>query len=389
MAITSYGKDYLTSIQFPHLKSQISFNYWDLWISIIIENKCNDKKIEMLEEFLKENKKNHHYQTPCEELLSEIASYKEKIKKHQLTPTQIIEAIADSEPDLGFIKQQQKRAVRKILSLNYSPKDKTVAMENTPRKIKSRTAFEGTLHSFWDGEETEAMPGDYRDIFRKKFKKSGFYTKHQTFALEEKLQKNIDKLTKKANTYKLFAIYRGFLTIVIQKTGQIDDSFGNIGELAKNIFHLYIGLDRTILASPKEDFYRDILQLMIWEDYGYFYELYDSFFKEIPTNDIDIVESLLLQEKEVFQELGFEYQEESTLSFLAHLYSYHQQFDKFVKLAEELGTKRWMPIDLLVAAAVKDNKELALAVYEAALKDVDNYHKKSIQKKYEELKNKQ
>jgi len=188
MARTTYGKDYLDTIKFPHLKEMVSFYYWDLWLSIIIENKF-DGDINTLRESLKKTKKqNYSYETYCEELLSELASYQEKLEKHQLTPQQILKGIAEAQIDPNFIKQQQRRAVRKIISLNYSPKDKTVAMENTPRKIRSRTAFEGTLHSFWDGKETEAMPGDYRDIFKKKYKKSGFYTKHQTFALEEKLQ---------------------------------------------------------------------------------------------------------------------------------------------------------------------------------------------------------
>ena len=325
MAKTIYGKDYLANIPFPHLKNNVSFFYWDLWLSIVIENKC-DGELGTLKESLNQTKKQkRNYRTPCEELLSELAAYEKKLKKYQLTPPQILKGITESKLfESDFIKQQQRRAVRKILSFNFSPKDKTVAMENTPRKIKSRTAVEGTLHSFWNGvefgtEAAEGMPADYSDIFRKKFKKVGFYTKHQTFALEEKLQKTLDKLTKKASIFELFAIYRGFLTIVIQKTEQIDDSFGNIGQMAEDIFGLYIDLDRTLLATPTEDFYIDILSLMIWEDYGYFDSHYEKFFKELPAADIETVEYILTLEKEDLQELEFDYQEKVTLSFLAHL----------------------------------------------------------------------
>lgn len=387
MAITTYGKDYLTYIEFPHLENAVSFNYWDLWISIVIENKC-DGDFNKLKAALKTKSiEGYSYRNSYEEILSQLAYYQERLEKYELTPQEIMKSIAKKESDPDFLKKQEKRAVKKILSLDYSPKDKTVAMENTPRKVKTRTGIEGTLESFWDGIETEAMPYDYREIFLKKFKESGFYTKGQTFALEKKLRKNLDKLTKKATIYQLFAIYRCFLTIVIQKTEQIDDSYGEIGHLAQDIFSKYIELDRTVLATAPEEFYTDILNLMLWEDYGYFDKCYESFFKQLPTEDIEIVESILLQEQQELKQLEFDYHEEEALSLLAHLYAQHQLFHKFVGLTEKLGTRKWGPTSLLANMALKhDKKEVALAVYEAALKGKKSFHRKTILEKYEALK---
>ena len=48
---------------------------------------------------------------------------------------------------------------------------------------------------------------------------------------------------------------------------------------------------------------------------------------------------------------------------------HHQLFNKFVNLAEELDTENWMPIELLAKTAISHHqKDLAIAVYEAALK---------------------
>ncbi len=109
MAKSIYGKDFLMSIQFLHLEKEISFDYWDLWISIIIE-KC-EWSLNELEAALKDKLEKHSHSETCEELLSQLAYYKERLEQYELTPQKILDNVAKLVPDPDFLKQQQRRAV--------------------------------------------------------------------------------------------------------------------------------------------------------------------------------------------------------------------------------------------------------------------------------------
>ena len=88
------------------------------------------------------------------------------------------------------------------------------------------------------------------------------------------------------------------MTVVIEKTNRIDDSFGVIGALTQKIFRAYIALDRSQLVMETADFYWDLLNLMIWEDYGYFDDCYPDVFENLTAIEITTVEEVLLIEKE-------------------------------------------------------------------------------------------
>ena len=193
MPTNIYGKNHLATIQFPQLQKATTFNYWDLWIAIILENKC-DGDWNILKAVLEQSKDRNS--RAYEELLSQVVHVQEKLEQNKLQPAEFLEKVQEAIGEVDFVKQQQRRASRKVLSFMFTDKDKTEAMDNTPRKVKIRTALHGAL-IYSDGTGKEAIPSDYVTIFNKKYRKVGFYTKGQTFALEKKLQDNLDKLTKR------------------------------------------------------------------------------------------------------------------------------------------------------------------------------------------------
>ncbi|MGB0384801.1 MAG: hypothetical protein ACPGWR_08270 [Ardenticatenaceae bacterium] len=83
--------------------------------------------------------------------------------------------------------------------------------------------------------------------------------------------------------------------------------------------------------------------------------------------------------------LEITYHAEKALTMLGLLCTQHQQFDKFVALAKEMGTRHWERITTMSEMAEKNQRpELALAVYEAALQP--GYHEEYLREKYNALK---
>lgn len=385
-----YGKDWLTDIKFDHLNKGFPIYYWDVWVVIALESNLCEGSWDTLIDLIRENKtKSYGNQRTYEQVRSQILFFKNRLETHQLKATDVFDKLKILYPDPDFLKRHIKYAQSKLLGFRFKEKDKTKAMLFTPRVLKTEASLRGNLQTYWDGNEEggdEDHPLEYITTFEKKFKSSGYYNKHQSWDVEVRLEKLLKKLAKKANIFSLFAIYRAFLTVIIEKTNMIDDSFGVIGDLTRETFKAYISLDKSQLVIPLEDFYWDLLNLMLWEDYGYFDECYQDVFENLTDTEIPIVEEILLMEKEELKKEELDYQKNVALNFLALLYSQHTIFDKFVPLAKEVGTKSWMPIDTLAKAAEKhQRKNLAIAVYQAALKDESGFHYDSLKKKYEDL----
>ena len=98
----------------------------------------------------------------------------------------------------------------------------------------------------------------------------------------------------------------------------IDDSFGNIGTLAQDVFGLYINLDKSVLKVTPKEYYTDLFNLMLWEDYGFFYEYYPIVFEKIPAEEIELAKNILLSEKVVLEKAGFDYQSKEAARFLSY-----------------------------------------------------------------------
>ena len=164
----------------------------------------------------------------------------------------------------------------------------------------------------------------------------------------------------------------------------IDDSYGCIGNMYQGQFEEYIKIDRSNLNMPPKSFLTDILELMIWEDYGGI-DLYKTgFFESLFPEEVFLAESILRNEIELLWYYELEYQADNALTILAILYARHRMFDKFVSLAKEMETRHWHRITILAETAIENGKQdLALQVFEACL--VPGFHYDYLKKEHEKL----
>jgi hypothetical protein len=368
-----YGNDLYREIITPNAKGAITLTYWDLWISIILVNEF-DSDWDKMVDYFRSKKKGYSFQRDgAEALINHLHMLRQMFVQSELCVDNIL-----AESDVSFLKKQKIKAKRKILEMGFQNKEKSTWMIHTPKKRREAKAMRG----YWD--RFPISPHNYSKLLNNFYKSSG-YSKNQSFSLEEKLSSFIENLEVRVSQTELFALYRAFLTVVVETMNLVDDSYGVIGDLYMEIFRKYFQFDRKELDMHPEDFFQDLIELLIWEDYGGTTDEQPNFFAGLTSAELSLVESILQKQRDELCELEIEYQAEKALTMLGMLYVQHQLFDKFVPTAKIMGTRVWERITTMSEMAeIHQKYDIALAVYEACLGP--GSHEDFLRKKYKKLK---
>ncbi len=369
---THDGNDLYRKMISPKSQKLVKITYWDCWILLVLTNDFAGNWESMID-YLKK-KKGLDYGRALEGILNHIRFLHKKLDD---TGLKIDDILADTDS----LKRQMKKARRKILDADVMDKEKSDLMINTPHKICEKRAMRGHWNKFPVNPET------YASLLEGCYKISGFYKEDQSFGLENKLSSFIERYERKTSISDRFALYRAFLTVVLEKIGMVDDSYGVIGDLYEDIFEKYFSLDHSKLAMPSQIFFLDLIELLIWEAYGFTYQKQPSFFASITSQQVPLVESILQQQWNELNQLDLEYQAEEALTMLGILYVQQQQFDEFIPCAKLMGTRHWKRITTMSEMAEQHHKyDLALAVYENCLGPGE--HEKFLRDKYNKLQSK-
>jgi len=367
-----YGNVFFREIESENSVNTYNACYWDLWIAKVLTEKFDNNWDALLQAI---RTKDHYKRDKYWAIANHIRNLKEELDNYGFKASDIFDGL-----DADFLKKQAVKIKKKVLEFDFQQSELTDWMINTPQKL----LYDKALYGNW--QDFPINPAKCAVDLEKKFKKNGIYTKGTTHTLRNKLQEFIDKTIAKATIPQLIAIYRAFLSVTLEKINIIDDSYGVVGEMYKQVFEKYIKIDRRELKMPIEAFLTDILELIIWEDYGGIDTYETDFFILLSPEEVLITESILRKEIEMLWKYELEYKAENALTTLSILYARNKMFDKFVPLAKEMGTRHWHRITILAETAEENGKrDLAIQVYEACL--VEGWHYDSLKKKYEELLN--
>ena len=147
--------------------------------------------------------------------------------------------------------------------------------------------------------------------------------------------------------------------------------------------YLKIPLDKT--GIDEEVFFPDLLDFLIWEDYGLTDDRIEGYFKGLTPAQADLCIGHLRRQIDELKEDDLEYQSEEALTLLGQVVAEQERFDEFEDLAREMGSREWQRIIRLADRAMKKRKRpLACKVFEAAMTKGD--HLDFLKKKYEKLK---
>ena len=352
--------------------SSLNATYWDMWISVLLYHDFNNKWDNLILEI--DKNKSSYNTSHYESIMSHINNLRTALFSLDLSHIKILE-----DADNVFIEKQKIKARKKIIKMEFQGKDKSPWMLRMPKVIYYENALLGNWGNF------PVNPEKYLKEFRMKFKKKTHYTKYQTDKLSDKLYKHIEKKSNKAAPEKL-AFYRAFLTVILENIDNIDDSFGAIGMISETIYEKYLMIDWRTLPLKSDEYFKDIIQYTIWEDYGVTDGIYPKMFSVLSQVEIGIAEKILQKERINLAEQGLSYQAENALTMLGHLYAKNNLFDKFIPIADEMGAREWERV-LILSKKAEDNNhyDIAMDVFNAAISQ-GGYHLDFIKKERNKLK---
>jgi hypothetical protein len=369
-----YGNDLYREILPPGARKSLKITYWDLWIATILIREFQGDWDRLCDHFRAEKSGYSFRRYQAEELMHHLNMLRQTLDRTGLTVEDIL---AEADPD--FLKKQHRKARRKVLEMRYQGRERSPWMIHTPRKQREARAMRG----YW--KHFPVSPQGYADALEGRYKTSGWYSEDQSFALERKLSSFLEKREARASLAERFALYRAFLTVVVENMNMVDDSYGVIIGLYQSVFEEYVQLEQAALDMPLEILLQDLVELMIWEDYAGTHTGKPIFFAGLTSPEVPLVDSMLQEQWNELRELELDYQADEALTMLGMLYQHQLMFDRFVPTAKAMGTREWQRITTMSETAEKHGRyDLALAVYEACLGP--GSHEKFLREKYQGLK---
>jgi hypothetical protein len=366
-----------TAITLPSAKgSPVVLTYWDLWFALVAVKDCGGS-LARLWERLGERKNHFSYdRRSVERKWSHLRDLEERLSVAGLTAEDVVAAAGD------LARTEVRRAPKRVLEHSDREREWSPAMRNTPRKRR----VEHALRGYWDNFPVSPQP--YEKKIGAHFQSKHFYSESMSFKIVRTLDEYTEKATKLVEVGKSAeaqALLRGWMTVVIELMDHADDSYGSIGMSFGEAFTAYlkIPLDRAGIAE--DVFFPDLLDFLIWEDYGLTDDEIKGYFKGLTPDQADLCIGHLRRQVGELRRDDLVYQSEEALTILGQVVGEQERFDEFEDLAREMGSREWERVIRLADLAVKRRKRpLACKVFEAAL--TEGSHLDFLSKKYEQLK---
>ena len=166
---------------------------------------------------------------------------------------------------------------------------------------------------------------------------------------------------------------------------QADDSCGSIAMSFDDGFRAYLKIPLDQTGIDEAVFFHDLLDFLIWEDYGLTNDGIEGYFRGLNDRQADLCVEHLRHEVAALRDDDLDYESEQALTLLGQVVAEQDRFDEFEDLARQMGSREWQRIIRLADRAVKKRKKpLAMKVFEAAM--TEGTHLDFLKEKYEKLK---
>lgn len=372
---TPLGTDQAMSLPAAKGKS-LRLTYWDIWFAMVAAKDCGGD-LGRLVDHIKERKSFFSInQRAVERKRSHLRDLEKRLADAGLTPEDVVAAAGD------LARTEVRRAPSRVLEHSEREREWSEPMRNTPRKRR----FEHALRGFWP--HFPVSPEPYEKEIESHFSTETFYSEGATSRLSDKLDHYVDQASKLLKTGKYAeaqALLRAWMTVVIELLSHADDSYGSIGDCFDEGFTAYLKIPLDETGIDENVFFPDLLELLVWEDYGLTNDRIEGYFKGLNPEQTDFCIEYLRWQIDQLKEDEQDYQSEEALTLLGQVAVEQERFDLFEDLAREMGSREWQRVIRLADRAVKKRKRpLACQVFEAAL--TKGSHLDFLTKKYEQLK---
>jgi hypothetical protein len=370
---TPFGPDLALTLPTTQGKS-LELSYWDLWFALVAVG-MHDGDLDRLAERIKNEKGFFYNRDSIERKRRHLRDLKRRIGEVSVTPTRIVEAAGD------LAKSEKRRANTKVMESCDRASAWSEPMRNIPRKWR----FAHALRGYWD--RFPVSPKPYEEEIGAHYQSKGFYSESMSFKIARTLDRYADraaKLLEAGKAAEAQALLRGWMVVIIELM-KADDSSGSIGMSFGEGFTAYLKIPLEQTGIDEDVFFPDLLDFLIWEDYGLTDDEIEGYFKGLTPTQGELCIEHLHREIDELKGDDLEYQGEEALTLLGQVASEQERFDLFEDLARDMGSREWQRVIRLADRAVKKRKRpLACQVFEAAL--TEGSHLNFLAKKYEQLK---
>ena len=212
------GNDLFREISLPDAEP-FRVTYWDMWFVVVLLNEFEGEWEELINHFRAGTME--LYGRDIEEpLLNHLKHLYQRVTEAGLSADELLGEERDE-----LLEVEQPRAVKKFRK-EPSRRQMSYWMKHTPRVKCQKRAMSG----YWD--RFKPSPKPHARALKRVFKKKDnhWYTKDETYRLSLDLSAFLEERLSKASHGRTVAVYRAFLTVVVDRMGRIDDSYFRVGK---------------------------------------------------------------------------------------------------------------------------------------------------------------
>lgn len=351
------------------------WSLWDLWFCVVAV-RDHDGDLGALAEILIESIRHPTFGNsgPGEAKLSHLHDLQGRLDSAGMVPADLadVDVLAD--------KAISKRAREKVSGrVSLEHRACTPAMLDTPRRRLEHRARYGHWKAF------PSDPAPFSEKFRPTVDRKDFVSKGKTFSIASRLDKRLADLDgPRRSLDDRLALYRAFHTAGLEIADAADDSYGTIGETRTDAWQTYLDIDWRSTGMHPANYWQDLCELRIWEPYGLDFRAEDAWFRSATTDDVPIVESILLDLEAEHRDSILDNHADEALGALADLYVATGSRDRYAMAARRMGSRAWRPIEAMARSQLKaKDHDGAIAVFRAA--DQPGWHQDHLRKMCLEL----
>ncbi len=373
--IVPVATDLALSIETPDT-GKLHLSYWDVWYALLAIDMFAGN-LDRLALELRELRGVYRSED-AKRKLSHLRDLQQRLARAGIGVSDILAALP---PDLT--KAERRRAYGRIIKHNQRSRELSEAMRILPAERFGDIALRGLWTPF------PVSPESYYERLRAKFNWERFHGENASWGLAKKLDAATEaalKLEDKGMFGDALASLRATLTVAIELVEIADDSFGCIGQSFQETFERYLVLPRQKTGVSIEGFLADLLELLVFEDYGFTDGHTDGFFASLSGEEGDFCLAYLRGRLTVLSAWDLDYQAEEALTLIGQVAAEQKRFDSFEALAGEMGSRKWQRIIRLADASVRARKrDLADRIFQAALAGEDGGDADFLAKKHAQL----
>jgi len=250
----------------------VPLSYWDVWYALLTQDQFGGD-LEQLAQALRAMSKGCPSSEDAKRKLSHLRDFQQRLTSSEVSLAEVVAAIS---PELA--KTEARRAHGRIVKHNQRSYELSEPMRLLPEERLYNAAIRGMCGGF------PVSPAAYYEALRAKFNWRRCYEEDASWDLAKKLDvatAAAANLAKNGKFAEALATLRSAMTVTLELAQIADDSFGCIGMSFQSMFEAYLALPRDKAGIAPEAFLMDLLELLIFEDYGFTADHTDGFFASL------------------------------------------------------------------------------------------------------------